>query len=324
MASLGVALAVPQEYAMKLLLLAIASTLTLAAQQTSGSLTDQRIIALVKGGIHEDELKRLILTAPSVNFDLTPAAEEQMVQAGVTDEIIKTMAARESGTTPAPEQTYPNTLNYPQTASPIVPRERSEGRPMRVDVFGGYSFLGLDTNGLRGVAQTVLNANGYSYLDRYTDGLSSRQSFDGWETSVSGGPGRRFAIEGSVAGYYKSNVAGSLSNLLGSAVSVHDYSYLGGARVNFGNAFVHALVGGDTLALSLPSLSNVLSISRTGFATAFGGGLQSKPFARHWAIRASADYVLARYNIVGALNYTPKNIRVSGGIVYEWTGPALR
>jgi hypothetical protein len=77
----------------------IAIALTLAVQIVCAQtpLTDQRIIELTKSGLRQDELARVIASAPSVNFDLTPSAEQQMMQAGVTEDTIKAMAARENG-----------------------------------------------------------------------------------------------------------------------------------------------------------------------------------------------------------------------------------
>lgn len=60
-------------------------------------LTDQRIIELTKSGLHQDELDRIIATAPSVSFDLSVGAEDRMTSAGVSEETIKQMAAREAG-----------------------------------------------------------------------------------------------------------------------------------------------------------------------------------------------------------------------------------
>ena len=78
----------------------------------------------------------------------------------------------------------------------------------RVEVFGGYSYLNIDTNG-----------------------LSDRQSANGWEASVSGNFNHRFAVEGSVAGYYKTYSFDFSPIGLGIVdVHVHDYSYLSGTE----------------------------------------------------------------------------------------------
>jgi hypothetical protein len=244
-------------------------------QQPTGPLTNQRVIELVHAGISGEELLRLIATAPSVSFDLSPAGNQAMMSAGVTEDTIKAMAARENGTV--------------------------AGAPV------GNSAAAIEGNAI----QRVLQANvfiGYAYLNVDTNGLSSRQSLNGWETSIAIG-NKWIAGEGDFGGYYKGNV-------LGTGVAAHDYSFLGGPRVNLGRAFFHALVGGDQLTGSALGLSR----SQTGFAAAFGGGVQSKAFGGHWAIRASADYVLSRHNIFGGPAFTQNNFRVGGGIVYVF-GP---
>ncbi len=159
----------------------------------------------------------------------------------------------------------------------------------RAEVFGGYSYLNIDTNG-----------------------LSSRQSANGWEAAISGNFNNWFGVEGDVAGYYKT-IAG---------VSVRDYSYAGGPRFNYRQLpsvtiFGHALLGGDHLTGSFAGLS----ASQDSFASAFGGGVQWR-VAPQWAVRASGDYVLTHHNIFGSAgsSFTQSNFRASVGIVYVFGG----
>jgi opacity protein-like surface antigen len=163
----------------------------------------------------------------------------------------------------------------------------------RAEIFGGYSYLNIDTNG-----------------------LSSRQSANGWEASVAGNFNRWFALEGDVSGYYKT-YAVDLSDLdLGVIdVNVHDYGFVGGPRINFRPFFVHALVGLDRLTGSALGFS----ASQNSFAGAFGGGIQW-PVAQHWAVRGSADYVLTQHNIFGGPSFTQNNFRASAGIVFTFGG----
>jgi len=151
-----------------------------------------------------------------------------------------------------------------------------------MDLFGGYSYLNIDTNG-----------------------LSSRQNANGWEASVSGNFNKWFAAEAAVSGYYKNY------DVLGVNVAVQDYSYVAGPRVNFKPLFVHALIGGDHLSAGALGAS----ASQDGLAGAFGGGLQWR-FSRQLSFRTSADYVLSRHNILGGSSVTQNNFRVSVGIVY--------
>jgi len=161
----------------------------------------------------------------------------------------------------------------------------------RIEVFAGYSYLNIDTNG-----------------------LADRQSANGWEASVSGNLNRRIALEGSVAGYYKTYPFDFTTFGLGTVdVHVHDYSYLAGPRLNLRPIFIHALVGGDHLRGS----ANGYSAWQVSFAAAFGGGLQWK-VAPQWAVRGSADYGLTRHDIFGNRidSDTQNNFRASLGVVY--------
>jgi opacity protein-like surface antigen len=157
----------------------------------------------------------------------------------------------------------------------------AQGVP-RVEIFGGYSYLNVDTNG-----------------------VTSRLNTNGWEASVSGNFNRWFALEGDVSGYYTTF----------DAVNLSAYGFTGGPRVNFRPFFVHALVGLDRGTGSVTGAS----ASQNSFAAAFGGGIQWS-LAQHWAVRGSTDYVLSQHNIFGGPAYTQNNFRVSAGIVYYLGG----
>ena len=158
---------------------------------------------------------------------------------------------------------------------------KAQGVP-KVEVFGGYSYLNIDTNN-----------------------LTSRQNANGWETSVSGNFNKWLAAEFDVSGYYKTY----------SGVRVTDYSYLAGPRLNFRLLFVHGLLGGDHLNGSVLGYS----ASQDSLAGAIGGGVQL-PFTRLMSFRASADYVFSRHNILGGPSVTQNNFRVSSGVVFTFGG----
>jgi len=164
-----------------------------------------------------------------------------------------------------------------------------------VEVFGGYSYLNVDTNG-----------------------LTSRQSANGWEAAASGNFNKWFAVEGDFSGYYKTYSVDLTALELGTVdVKVHDFSFLAGPRVNVRPAFFHALFGVDHLTGSALRLS----ASQDSFAAAFGGGIQWK-VAPQWAVRASGDYVLTHHNIFGPVgsSFTQNNFRASVGVVYVFRG----
>jgi membrane-associated protease RseP (regulator of RpoE activity) len=153
----------------------------------------------------------------------------------------------------------------------------------RAEVYGGYSYVNIDTNG-----------------------VTDRQSANGWEAAVSVNFNKWAAVEGDVAGYYKNNV-------LGTGINASDYTFTAGPRINFRPVFVHALFGGDRLSGS----QSGISVSQNSFAMALGGGAQFK-VAPRWAVRASVDYLRTHHNgaSFGGPDLSQNNVRVGGGIVY--------
>jgi hypothetical protein len=105
-----------------LLLLSFIPFLNLAQTRDPGPLTNQRVIQLVQSGVSADELLRVIQIAPAVSFSLTPANADQLRRAGVSQETIKMMAARELGlvsptgtvsVTPGVRQQVPSAASQP-------------------------------------------------------------------------------------------------------------------------------------------------------------------------------------------------------------------
>lgn len=77
-------------------LLPLLLCLSLTAQ-TVTPLTDQRIVELVHLGVSQAEILRMIETAPQFDFDLRPVSTDAMLKGGVSEKIIKAMAARQDG-----------------------------------------------------------------------------------------------------------------------------------------------------------------------------------------------------------------------------------
>jgi hypothetical protein len=97
---------------MKRLALALSVCSLLCAQQ--GPLTDGRLMGLAQAGVSETELLRLIATAPSIDFDLRPVSTDALMKIGVSENVIKAMAARESGQSIAPS--YSSATSAPAAA----------------------------------------------------------------------------------------------------------------------------------------------------------------------------------------------------------------
>jgi hypothetical protein len=69
----------------------------LIAQNSSVPLDDQRIVDLVGMGVSQAEILRIIATTPKFSFDLRPVSTDAMMKAGVSEDTIKAMAARQNG-----------------------------------------------------------------------------------------------------------------------------------------------------------------------------------------------------------------------------------
>jgi hypothetical protein len=129
---------------MKTLSLGVFAVALLYGQKSPETLTDSRIMGLVQTGVSEAELLRLVSTAPKFDFDLQPVATDAMMKVGVSEEVIKAMAARESGSSvpvsaqpvsqprenrmpsaPVREIPQPTDVAIPALAKPSVPARRT-------------------------------------------------------------------------------------------------------------------------------------------------------------------------------------------------------
>jgi hypothetical protein len=177
----------------------------------------------------------------------------------------------------------------------------SSSQESRADLYGGYSYVNIDTNG-----------------------LTSRQNANGWEAAISGNFNKWFAVEGDVSGYYKTYSANPSTGCVyfgacyTASAKIADYSYAAGPRINIRPVFIHALFGGDHLTgtVTTTGVANV-SESQDGAAGLAGGGVQFR-VSGPWSVRASADYVFTRHNIFGGPSVTQNNYRAGVGIVYSF------
>jgi len=150
----------------------------------------------------------------------------------------------------------------------------------RAQVFGGYSYMSLDTSG-----------------------LTSRQNFNGWNGQASLNVNRWLGFTGDFGGYY-----GNISR-----VSTHDYSYMFGPTVTFRAEhvapFVHTLFGGSHIAGSRGGAS----ASDNGFAMAVGGGLDLSLKSGFGIRLAQADWYRTSH-----FNQTQNNVRISTGVFFNF------
>lgn len=82
---------------LKPFLCSVTLSVCLIAQSSPGTLTNQKIAELMRLGVQPTEIIRIIQSAPTVDFDLRPVSTDALMKAGVSEELIKAMAARENG-----------------------------------------------------------------------------------------------------------------------------------------------------------------------------------------------------------------------------------
>ena len=196
-------------------------------------------------------------------------------------------------------------------------RESSEV-PSRGTVYAGYSLLHANNN-----------------LNFSSDFTNSSNNFNGWEGQGTFNFTRHLGVTADLIG--NSNQLSGFSALGFSAgVRQHVYEYLLGPSVttSFGKSsvFAHALFGVAHSSLNagigLPLVGGLSApiTSATGFAMAFGGGIDIG-ITRHFAIRAAQiDFVRTNFNTLDALasgfggtNSNSQNtFRYSGGVVWRF------
>jgi hypothetical protein len=149
----------------------------------------------------------------------------------------------------------------------------AQGLSDKVELFGGYSYLRLDSS-------PTGNLNGWEISGQYkvTNWLGGVADFGGDYGTVGG-------------------------------VDTHFYTFLFGPQVSWSarvSPFAHVLIGGANLGV--PGAG-----STTAFATAIGGGIDTKVTDRFsWRI-IQGDYLITRFG-----STTQNNVRVSTGIVFRF------
>jgi Outer membrane protein beta-barrel domain len=161
-------------------------------------------------------------------------------------------------------------------AAPLLAQEEFP----RAQVFGGYSYMSLDTSG-----------------------VTNRQNFNGWNAQTTFNVNRWLGLTGDFGGYY-----GDIAS-----ISAHDYSYMFGPTVTFRAEhvapFVHALFGGSHIGGSVVGASG----SDNAFAMAFGGGLDLS-FKSGFGVRlGQVDWYRTSH-----LDATQNNVRVSTGVFFNF------
>ena len=188
----------------------------------------------------------------------------------------------------------------------------------KFEFFGGYSHNRVDT----GIGDDDPSLR---------DIIDEREGFHGFEAAVTGNLSRYFGLKFDVSGHYKSKTF-PVGNLATPAVDVDSqlYNFLGGVQLKDNSSestfkpFAHALVGAaharnrvnfrnDFCIAIFPSpCPTDFTESETGFAGAFGGGIDIRAGNRI-DIRA----IQFDYNPTRLFDSTQHNFRIGIGLVFH-------
>jgi len=190
----------------------------------------------------------------------------------------------------------------------------------KFEFFGGYSHNRVDT----GIGDDDPD---------FGDVINEREGFHGFEVSATGNLTRYIGIKGDFSGHFKSRNVPFFSITVPTAnfdLESRLFNFLGGVQIkdnsNEGTfkPFAHALVGvaharnsvdfsNDVCAAVVPSPCPAdFTVSETGFAGAFGGGIDIRA-----SDRISIRAIQIDYNPTRLFDSTQHNFRFGVGIVFH-------
>lgn len=196
----------------------------------------------------------------------------------------------------------------------------------KVEIFGGYSYLHIDTQGVSGSSLT--NECNIAFGGSCPFIFQIHPGFNGWNIAPQANLNRWFGLKAQITGQYGNIMSVKPSSTFPlpiiSVPGQHIYDFLFGPVASYRtekyNAFVHGLIGAQHVGMSgniaVGGIGGVsTSSSDTDFAFALGGGMDWK-VSQHFAVRvAQFDYEL-----VNSSGQHQNDFRYSGGVVFGFGG----
>ena len=187
----------------------------------------------------------------------------------------------------------------------------------KFEFFGGFSHNRVDT----GLADED---------PAFDDIIDEREGFHGFEVSATGNLTRYLGIKGDFSAHFKTRTF-PVGNITTSTVDLESrlFNFLGGVQLKDNSTegtfkpFAHALAGvaharnsvdfNDVVCVAIvPSPCSPFTESETGFAAAFGGGLDIRA-----SDRISIRAIQVDYNPTRLFDSTQHNFRIGVGIVFH-------
>jgi hypothetical protein len=187
----------------------------------------------------------------------------------------------------------------------------------KFEFFGGYSHNRVDT----GISDDDPSLR---------DIIDEREGFHGFEVSATGNLSRYFGLKADFSGHFKNQsfpIPGSPTAIVDVDSSL--YNFLGGVQIKDNSSestfkpFAHALVGAargrnrvnfspEVCVAIFPSPCTDFTDSETGFAGAFGGGIDIRA-----SDRVDVRVIQFDYNPTRLFDSTQHNFRIGVGIVFH-------
>ena len=188
----------------------------------------------------------------------------------------------------------------------------------KFEFFGGYSHNRIDT----GIGDDDPSLQ---------DIINEREGFHGFNTSITGNVSRYFGFKFDLSGHYKNKTFPVLPSSSATIdFNSRIYNFLGGVQVKDNSSestfkpFAHALVGAAharnrvnfspdaCIAISPSPCPPDFTESETGFAGAFGGGIDIRA-----SNRVDIRVIQFDYNPTRLFDSTQHNFRIGVGIVFH-------
>jgi outer membrane immunogenic protein len=169
----------------------------------------------------------------------------------------------------------------------------------RVELFGGYSYLNLDTTG-----------------------RTNRLNFNGFDTNVTFNVNRHLGVEVDFAGHFQTPCDQGIAIQANNRCA--DWAYMAGPKVSFRkkrfSPFAHVLFGGDRFS-NTNLTGGGFTTSQTSWSMAAGGGLDFTVSPRISVRVAQFDYFMTNHDLIIGNFVDPghqNHFRISTGIVFKF------
>lgn len=206
----------------------------------------------------------------------------------------------------------------------------------KAEVFGGYSYLHIDTQGITGSSLDAVCNDSFGTGACPAGSFAVHPNFNGWNASIEANVNKWFGIKADFSGHYGTPVTVnsqllSAAGITGTLPKAKSYSSLFGPVISDRNGrltiYGQALFGVNAVSATLNS-ANIMGFdipgftaSDTAFGMALGGGVDTT-LHKNFALRLiQVDYFFTAHDFsegMPGIAVHQNNIRISAGLIYRF------